>query len=52
MDGSMVGKVYWQQHDLPRIASYCLQDVLTSARVYLKLSGINDIDPEPVFLND
>lgn len=52
MDGSMVGKVYWQEHDLPRISKYCLQDVLTSARVYLKLAGINNIDPEPVFLNE
>jgi 3'-5' exonuclease len=52
MDGSMVGKVYWQEHDLGRISKYCLQDVLTSARVYLRLSGITNIDPEPVFLNE
>ena len=52
IDGSMVGHVYWQEHDLPRIAKYCLQDVLTAARVYLRLAGINDVDPEPVFLNE
>ncbi len=52
MDGSMVGKVYWQDKDLARISHYCLQDVLTSARVYLKLKGLNDIDPEPVYLTD
>ena len=52
LDGSMVAGVYWHDKDLPRIASYCLQDVLTSARVYLRLAGIHDIDPEPVFVNE
>jgi DNA polymerase elongation subunit (family B) len=52
MDGSMVGDAYWKDGDLPRIAKYCLQDVLTSAKVYLRLKGITDIVPEPVFVND
>jgi DNA polymerase elongation subunit (family B) len=52
LDGSMVGSVYWNEKDLPRIARYCMQDVLTSARVYLRLKGINDIVPEPVYLVD
>ncbi len=52
MDGSMVGDAYWKDGDLPRIGKYCLQDVLTSVKVYLRLKGINDIDPEPVFVND
>jgi len=52
LDGSMVAGVYWHDKDLPRIASYCLQDVFTSAKVYLKLAGIYNIDPEPVFVNE
>ena len=52
LDGSMVAGVYWQEKDLPRIASYCLQDVFTSAKVYLRLVGIHDIDPEPVFVKE
>ena len=52
LDGSMVAGVYWQEKDLPRIASYCLQDVYTSAKVYLRLAGIHDIDPEPVFVKE
>ncbi|MBS1774059.1 MAG: 3'-5' exonuclease [Bacteroidetes bacterium] len=51
MDGSMVGKVYWEDKDLQRIAKYCSQDVLTTAKVFLKLKG-HDIEVEPVFLND
>ncbi|RYE25728.1 MAG: 3'-5' exonuclease [Sphingobacteriales bacterium] len=52
MDGSMVADTFWKDGDLPRIGKYCLQDVLTSARVYLRLKGINDIDPEPVFVTE
>ncbi|MFI5196399.1 MAG: 3'-5' exonuclease [Chitinophagales bacterium] len=50
LDGSMVAGVYWKDKDLARIGVYCLQDVLTSARVYLKLKEIYNIDPEPVFV--
>ena len=39
IDGSMVGQVYWKEKALDRIVKYCEKDVLTSARVYLKLSG-------------
>ena len=49
LDGSMVSGVYWKDRDLARIGRYCLQDVLTSARVYLKLSGYFTTQIEPVF---
>lgn len=52
MDGSMVGHVYWQENDLSRIARYCAQDVYTTMRVYLRLKGISDIIPEPVYVNE
>jgi hypothetical protein len=50
IDGSQVAGVYWRDKDLARIGRYCLQDVLTSAKVYLKLKGINDVDIEPEFI--
>ena len=50
MDGSMVGHAYWQDNALARIGAYCLQDVLTSAKVYLRLKGITDVAIEPVFV--
>jgi len=49
IDGSMVADVFWKDKDLARIGSYCLQDVFTSAKVYLRLKGIQDIDPVAVF---
>jgi 3'-5' exonuclease len=52
IDGSMVATVYYKQKDLQRIANYCMQDVLTTARVYLKLKGFYDVEIEPVFLKD
>jgi DNA polymerase elongation subunit (family B) len=51
MDGSMVADVFYKEKNLPRIATYCMQDVLTSARVYLRLTGQN-IDIEPVYVTD
>ena len=52
IDGSKVGQVYWEEQDLERIAKYCMKDVLTTAKVFLRLKGITDIMPEPVFVND
>lgn len=52
IDGSMVGDVYWKDNDLARIGTYCLQDVYTSAKVYLKLKGIHDMSIEPLYVTD
>ena len=52
IDGSMVGTVYWKDNDLNRISEYCIRDVLTTAKVFLKLKGLHNIDPEPVIVND
>ena len=51
IDGSMVASVYWNDKDLERIGKYCLQDVLTSAKVYLRLKEIYGIELEPVFVD-
>lgn len=47
--GSDVSKVYWQDGDLNRIATYCAKDVYTVAQVYLKLKAIA-LDPFPPLL--
>jgi hypothetical protein len=47
IDGSQVADVYWRDGDLERIARYCTGDVLTSARVWLRLRGGDHIDLIP-----
>lgn len=37
LNGSMVSAVYWQKKDLDRIKKYCQEDVVTTAKVFLKL---------------
>ncbi len=51
IDGSMVAGVYYEEKNLARIGKYCMEDVLTSARVFLKLRGMNDII-NPVFVDE
>ena len=40
IDGSMVGKVYWQQNNLDRIAVYCQKDVITVANIILRFKNL------------
>ncbi len=49
IDGSMVSKVYWQDHDIERIARYCEKDVTAVARVYLRMNNFPLIDNEQIF---
>lgn len=39
IDGSEVGKVYWQDKDLNRIATYCQKDVVSTVQVFLSYLG-------------
>jgi 3'-5' exonuclease len=39
MDGSQVGRVYWEEGDVARIAAYCERDVVATAQVLLRMSG-------------
>jgi len=39
IEGSDVGRVYWQDHDLPRIVNYCQKDVITIVNLLLKFKG-------------
>ncbi|MEI6681907.1 MAG: 3'-5' exonuclease [Bacteroidota bacterium] len=37
--GSDVARVYWQEHDLPRIVTYCQKDVVTIVNLLLRFKG-------------
>jgi 3'-5' exonuclease len=39
IDGSMVGHVYWNDNDLPRICTYCQKDVITTAQLLKRFNG-------------
>lgn len=40
IDGSMVGRVFWEEKNLPRIVEYCQKDVLTVGQLLLKFKGL------------
>lgn len=45
IDGSMVGKVYWEDKDLNRIVKYCQKDVLALIQVFRKMN-FQDLVPD------
>lgn len=48
IDGSMVAGLYWNEHDLKRIAAYCEKDVLAVAQVLLRFMNLPAIEPDRV----
>ncbi|HMN32422.1 MAG: ribonuclease H-like domain-containing protein [Chitinophagaceae bacterium] len=52
IDGSDVARVYWQDGDINRIATYCKKDVETVAQIILKLKGLPIIEPENIIYID
>jgi predicted PolB exonuclease-like 3'-5' exonuclease len=43
IDGSMVGKVYYEENNLKKIVEYCELDVWVLANVFLKLNSMDTI---------
>jgi uncharacterized protein YprB with RNaseH-like and TPR domain len=39
INGSDVGRVYWQENDLQRIVKYCQKDVVTIVNLLLRFKG-------------
>src|SRR5471030_2075686 len=39
IDGSMVGRVYWNENDLERICTYCQKDVVATAQLIRRYRG-------------
>lgn len=48
IDGSMVGEVYWKEHDLRRIVTYCEKDVLTVAQIIMRFMNLPLISSDKV----
>jgi len=48
IDGSQVGKVYWQERNLPRIVRYCERDVLAVIRLLSHWSGLPSPDEKNI----
>ena len=48
IDGSMVGKVFWEENDLERIVEYCEKDVLAVAQLFLRFRGEDLIKEENI----
>lgn len=48
IDGSMVSKVYWEEKDLDRIATYCQKDVLTVAQLLLRFKQLPLLNEENI----
>jgi uncharacterized protein YprB with RNaseH-like and TPR domain len=46
IDGSMVARVYYDEHDIKRIVRYCEKDVLAVAQVLLKFMNLPAIKEE------
>jgi 3'-5' exonuclease len=46
IDGSQVAKVYYEDNDLQRICEYCIRDVVTLARVYLRMMYLGELKEE------
>lgn len=51
MDGSQVGKVFWEDKDYNRIAEYCSKDVEATVQVFMKFCTQPLIEPFHVQIN-
>jgi hypothetical protein len=52
IDGSQVGRVFWEENDLDRIAIYCEKDVVATTNVFLAMTGRQLIGPDQVLYVD
>ncbi len=48
IDGSEVGRVYWEENDLKRIARYCEKDVLATIQLFFRYQRIPLLTDEQV----
>ena len=46
--GSDVAQVYWNDHDLPRIVTYCQKDVVTIVNLVLRFKGKPTLGDEAI----
>jgi 3'-5' exonuclease len=50
IDGSQVGRVYWEENDLERIRTYCQKDVLTVAQILMRFKGLPLLNAEEIVI--
>ncbi|MEM9885284.1 MAG: 3'-5' exonuclease [Bacteroidota bacterium] len=48
IDGSQVGRVFWEEGDVDRIATYCEKDVLATVQLFLRYRRIPILEEEQV----
>jgi DNA polymerase elongation subunit (family B) len=48
IDGSQVGKVFWEEEDLDRIAIYCEKDVVAVIQILMKFKRMDIFAPEKI----
>lgn len=48
IDGSEVGRVYWEEKDIERIATYCEKDVLAVVQLVLKMKRMPILESEQI----
>jgi predicted PolB exonuclease-like 3'-5' exonuclease len=48
MDGSQVGKTFYEDKNLQKIENYCKKDVITLARVYNRFIGAGNLNDEDI----
>lgn len=48
IDGSKVGKVYWEENNLERIVTYCQKDIITVANIILRFKNLPLLKEEQV----
>lgn len=51
IDGSMVWKVYWEEKNLERIATYCKKDVVTVAQLLLRFKHLPLLDESDIIIS-
>ncbi len=52
IDGSQVGKVYWEEQDLERIVKYCEADVVALTQLYLRMQGMPLLSTEQIMVRE
>lgn len=50
IDGSQVGEIYWKEHDLKRIVTYCQKDVITIVRLFQKMNLLLPIEDNNIMI--
>lgn len=51
IDGSQVGRVYWEEKNLERIVTYCQKDVVTVMQILLRFKGEALLNPADVIIS-